>query len=364
MKAIIRGRITSLVSLICLTLIGGVTQYFAYNNMNQSFGSLNLVVFIIPLLISWAFFFIVQFINFKKLFQYKWLWIGLSIFIQLITLCNGISINGVKNWLSFGVFSINTGFWSMFFFALFLTSLKEEKARKNLIISKKITKLKTITEIILSVVLLYFLALNNDKQILIAIVTMIVIFFFCIGKKLWPALIVTVIALFIAGLIFIQSNHAQRIRTYFVDNSSTGKSYQADQCYKSIQIGGWTGIGFQPSKRVEKNRFLLPLPTSYTTYSVVIEQFGIVGGTIVVLLMSYFVYFGIMVYKRNKEISEAPIILLLLSIFILFNSVHILNCLGILSFGSILSFFSMGRDWNMISMILAGLIFKFGKINI
>lgn len=344
-----------------MTVFGGLTQFLAYSNMTHTFSISNIWKILIPILVGWIFFMVVQFSNIRSLFKFKWVWLGLAIFLMAFTVYFSFNFYHQTHCISIGGVSIYSGHWVILLYILFLTGNNELKTKKR---DKETTKKNTwkiIIEILLNLVLLFVIAAAMGNQIFFALMLIFVINLIIVKAPKWILVLAASIFILITVVFLIRDNHTQRINAFLSDKPSISRSYQATECLNSFEIGGLTGIGVKPSPRVEGNKYLLPWPTSHTCFAVIIEHFGIIGGLATLLLFVYFVYFGMMVYRRNKGSSEGFMIILLLWIFVFYSLIHILNNLGLFPHGSIISFFSMSRDFNIITMITAGLLYKIAK---
>ncbi len=362
-KNILNNRTTFLVVTILLSAFGVMAQHLAFTDFyqqrfpNNILFSYGIMRFLIYFLIGWAFFIIVQFTNIKHALKYKWVWLGLSLALAILTTYIGIEINGLKRFINIGGIVINSGYWILLFYVFYLVSRKNANYKGELSQSKKTSNISIISEIAITAVLLIWILLFMEKQIFIALIIVIIIDLFLINKKRW-AMIIAIIILTLFAYPFITNHHfSNRMEGYY---THSWKSHQVKQCLNSFEYGGLFGIGFNKTQRTLSNRNLLPESLGHTSFAVVIEHFGIIGGILLISLFTYFVYYGLRVYMRNKEDSDAFLLPLLLSVFIVFNLAHVMNCLNLFPFGSMLSFFSVGRDFNIISLITAGLIFKYG----
>lgn len=89
----------------------------------------------------------------------------------------------------------------------------------------------------------------------------------------------------------------QRIGDFFGAKKKEGKQedvYQVQQAKIAIANGGVTGRG--PGRSLQKN--FLPHPYSDFIFSIIIEEYGLVGGGIVVLLYLLFLWRSIIIFKR------------------------------------------------------------------
>jgi cell division protein FtsW len=358
---ILQNRISFLTLIIIMTVFGGLTQFLAYCNMTHTFSTSNIWKILIPVLIGWIFFIVVQYAKIPSLFKFKWVWLGLAVLLVALTQYFGITINGQKNWLSIGSFGIYTVHWVILLYILFLSSKHKLKTKPKPILTKA-QNIRNITiEIILSLSLFFFLLLNVETQIFFTLLLIFVINLILVKAPKWKLILTASIIILVAVAFLIRGNRTERLNLFLSDKPNISLSYQTTECLKSFEIGGLTGIGVKSSQRVEGHKYLLPWPTSHTSFAVIIGHFGIIGGLATLLLFVYFLYFGMMVYRRNKGSGEGFMIILLLWIIVFYTSIHILNNLGLFPFGSIISFFSISRDFNIITMITAGLIYKLAK---
>lgn len=70
--------------------------------------------------------------------------------------------------------------------------------------------------------------------------------------------------------------------------------YQVEQAKIAIVNGGITGRG--PGKSIQKN--FLPHPYSDFIFSIIIEEYGVLGGSVVVLLYLLFLWRSVLIFKR------------------------------------------------------------------
>lgn len=89
----------------------------------------------------------------------------------------------------------------------------------------------------------------------------------------------------------------QRIEDFFGGKKKDGKQedvYQVQQAKIAIANGGVTGRG--PGRSLQKN--FLPHPYSDFIFSIIIEEYGLIGGGIVVMLYLLFLWRSILIFKR------------------------------------------------------------------
>jgi cell division protein FtsW len=89
----------------------------------------------------------------------------------------------------------------------------------------------------------------------------------------------------------------RRVKDFFKEEDKSSKHqdvYQVEQAKIAIANGGLTGRG--PGKSLQKN--FLPHPYSDFIFAIIIEEYGLVGGTFVVLLYLLFLWRSVLIFKR------------------------------------------------------------------
>ncbi|HTF03810.1 MAG TPA: FtsW/RodA/SpoVE family cell cycle protein [Bacteroidia bacterium] len=92
---------------------------------------------------------------------------------------------------------------------------------------------------------------------------------------------------------------AQRIETFFTgaEDADPDKSFQANQAKIAIATGGIIGKGAGNSTQ----RNFLPHPYSDFIYAIVIEEYGLVGGVVIVLLYLILLFRGVRVSTKSEK---------------------------------------------------------------
>jgi cell division protein FtsW len=80
----------------------------------------------------------------------------------------------------------------------------------------------------------------------------------------------------------------------FMYADKTDASYQVQQAKIAIATGGWFGKG--PGKSEQRN--FLPHPYSDFIYAIIIEEYGLTGGAIIILIYLLFLFRSIRIFQR------------------------------------------------------------------
>jgi cell division protein FtsW len=99
----------------------------------------------------------------------------------------------------------------------------------------------------------------------------------------------------LANLVGQRAGTAQsRIKSFFVEKEIP---YQAQQSYIAIARGGLFGVG--PGNSHQKN--LLPHPYNDFIFAIIIEEYGLAGGLLVIFLFLTLLYRGLVTVSNSKN---------------------------------------------------------------
>ncbi|MBR2246638.1 MAG: stage V sporulation protein E [Bacilli bacterium] len=196
--------------------------------------------------------------------------------------------------------------------------------------------------LVLSIILLLFIAGVNMK------------FFFGIG-------IIGLIGIIL--LIIIAPYRMDRI-TSFIDpwNDPLGTGFQIIQSLYAIGPGGLLGNGFGNS--IQK-QFYLPEPQTDFIFSIISEEFGVVGCFIIVGLFSLILYRGIKIALNTKDSFSKYLAFGLIFQIIFQTLINLMVVIGLIPVtGVTLPFISYGGSSLLISMVSMGILLNISRNNI
>ncbi len=81
---------------------------------------------------------------------------------------------------------------------------------------------------------------------------------------------------------------------YGTKESNSDNDYQVNQAKIAIAKGGWIGLG--PGNSQQRN--FLPHPYSDFIYAIIIEEYGLFGGAVIICIYLLFLFRSIRIYKR------------------------------------------------------------------
>ncbi|MDD4705730.1 MAG: FtsW/RodA/SpoVE family cell cycle protein [Bacilli bacterium] len=349
-----KKNISLILILILLMLVSLINNYSAkyimvdYNNYFIK----QLIWYIIGFIII----FMMSKINFNYLFKYSfWLYLFGNLLL-LITLFWGVNVNGSNSWLSLGFINFQPSELIKIILIIYLYSF----SKKYFYISN-LKYILFISLIILIPSILTFLEPDTG-----AILIYIIIYIsFLISRNLnkwWyilsSILIVLIISSFLILYYYFQDTFINIFGTSFfyrmdrITDFINGEGYQINKALISIGSSGLLGRGIRYIPE-----YFPEAPTDFA-FTLLINNIGLIGGIIFLIIYFYFIYLIINKYSLNKNLI-LPIILILMIQF----SINVLMNVGLLPIvGITLPFISYGGS-NLISyMILIGLVINVKSI--
>ncbi len=211
--------------------------------------------------------------------------IGLLVLVLLI----GIEVNGSKSWLGFGSFGIQPGEMAKFGVAMFLARWLSDNQKEIVLFRKGLMPALAIPTVCFALIML-----QPDLGTGTVLLGTAFLMIFVAGARVshFVGLGMVGVAGFV-GLILSAPYRIARITAFldpWQDPLNTG--YQIIQSLYAIGPGGLFGLGLGQSR--QKFSYL-PEPYNDFIFSIVAEELGFVGGTLVLLLFLLLLWRGMRV---------------------------------------------------------------------
>lgn len=239
--------------------------------------------------------FLVSRISYLHLMKYrKWL-MGAAVIMLLYLLFAGVeSTKGAARWIYIGGFSFQPADFVKY---ALLINLAYLLAKKKDYIGNLYYGYLPLLGYVLIVVSLIALQPNFSTASAIFLSSMML---FWVGKIKMKHMVITFVSMIPAAVLFILSKPyiLNRIFSYREHTSGGSSSYQLSQAIIGFGNGGFLGVG--PGNSNQRELFL---PQSYDdfVFSIVGEEYGFIGVTVVILLFAIFVFRGL---KLSKSIND------------------------------------------------------------
>jgi cell division protein FtsW len=237
----------------------------------------------------------------------------ISIPLLFYTLKFGSSINEANRWIKLPVINMTFQTSDLAKLALFMYMSRQLSKKQNVIKDFKKGFLPLIVPVI--IICLLIAPANLSTALLIGGIALMLMFIgrirtrhllFVVGSALIPLLLL----ILVASHYYNKQDHTSedlpavltfgRMSTWikrvqdFMYSDKSDASYQVQQAKIAIAKGGWLGKG--PGKSEQRN--FLPHPYSDFIYAIIIEEYGLVGGTIIVLIYLLFLFRSIRIFQR------------------------------------------------------------------
>ncbi|KXT77099.1 Cell division protein FtsW [Streptococcus sp. DD10] len=248
----------------------------------------------------------------------------LEILLLILARIFGKETNGARGWLYIGPFSMQPAEYLKVILVWYLAhyfARREEQIgiydyqalTKNQWIPRKITDWRIVTLLLIGIVIVMP---DLGNATILALTTVILVGVSGIAPRWFGAIvaaIVSVSALFL-GIIKIVGVEtmsrvpvfgyvANRFSAYFNPFADLeGAGHQLANSYYAMSNGGWFGLGLGNS--IEKRGYLPEAQTDFV-FSIVIEEFGFVGASLILALLFFLILRIILVGMRAKNAFNA-----------------------------------------------------------
>lgn len=342
-----------LLSIFGLLMIYSSSSIWSLYKFNDSFHYLKYqsIFFIIGIILM----IIISKIDYNFYYKYSNIILFISFILLVLVLIPGIGSirNGSRSWFGIGSLGIQPSELSKISLIIFSSKYLSKSS---------INKIKDIIPILLILLVFFSLImlqpdLGTATIMFISIISILFIAgapkkFFIIGGILG--------ILGVIGLIVIAPYRMNRI-TSFINpwKDPLGTGFQMIQSLYAIGPGGLLGTGYLNS--IQKH-FYLPEPQTDFIFSIICEEFGVVGSFIVVSLFSILLFRGIKISNNSNDLFSKY-----LSFGIIFQLIFqaIMNLsvvVGLIPItGVTLPFLSYGGSSLLISMISIGIVLNISK---
>lgn len=284
---------------------------------------------------------------------------GIVLLIMVFNDKFGFNRGMATSWLNFGGFMFQPAEMIKLFFIFYLAALFEKK-RKNI---KDFHK-GFIPFIIIFGVIGILVAAQPDIGTLGVIAAISIAIYFVAGadiRHLFLICLAGTVALFV--LIKTESYRMNRFLAFINPKiDPAGISYQINQSLIAIGAGGFWGLGYGYSRQ---KIFYLPEVIGDSIFAVIAEEFGFIGGTVVIFLFILLAARGFKIAKHAPN-KFAELTAFGITFWIIFQAfVNIASMSGIMPMTGVpLPFISYGGTSLALNLLGAGVLLNISKYTI
>jgi len=278
--------------------------------------------------------------------------INLLLFIPSLTL----HYNGATRWIDLGFMSFQPSEFlkiaAIIYFAAWAQYAKERIQRM---------RFGLLPYIAIMAILSALLLVQSDTDTLVIIAVTGIVMFWVGGM---PTRHVVLCGLFlaciVASVIAFRPYALERVKVYLSPGSNTqGSGYQINQSLIAIGSGGWTGRGFGQS--IQKFGYL-PQPTDDSIFAVAAEEFGFIGGFLLLSLYCVFAGSAFRIGNKSADVFGGLVAIGFAVLVIIESFMNMAAMLGIIPISGVpLLFVSHGGTALIITLAAAGIVANISK---
>lgn len=296
-------------------------------------------------------------IDYKVYYKKANLFLIICLLLLVLVLIPGIGVvrNGSRSWFGIGSFGIQPSEAVKLAMILWVS--------KYLSNTNKVYKgIKPVLPVLILLMLVFgLIMLQPDFGTGVILVMAIVVLLFVAGVNMKYFYILFAIGVVGSiGLIIIAPYRMSRITSFLNPwNDPLGSGFQIIQSLYAIGPGGLLGFGFLNSRQ---KHFYLPEPQTDFIFSIICEEFGVIGALFVVLMFFIIAYCGIKLALKEDNLFKKYLIFGLTFQIIFQAILNLCVVVGLIPVtGVTLPFLSYGGSSLLISMLSIGLILSVSK---
>jgi Bacterial cell division membrane protein len=231
---------------------------------------------------------VVVFPDIESIGKLKYIYMGLTVGLLLMTQVFGSKIFGSKNWINFGIVGFQPSEFAKVFIILYLSSaLKDFKDKKDLI----------VPGIVVLISLLFLVAQKDLGAALIFFAISLTMVYIATSDVRY---VLSSLVLFIIGAVgsYFTFSHVRKRVAIWIDpwKDPNDAGYQIVRSLTAIASGGFLGTGLCLG-----HANTIPAVRNDFIFSIICEELGLLGGFAIIIVYFILVYRGFRtaIYARN-----------------------------------------------------------------
>ena len=343
-------------SIFGLMMIYSASSIWAEYRFNDSFHYLKyqLVFFLIGLIILY----IVSRIDYSYYYKYSNKILLACIILLILVLIPGIGSirNGSRSWFGIGPFGIQPSEAAKLGLIIFTSKYISSSERYIKDYIKGVFPILFITLFIFGLIML-----QPDLGTGMILVVSIIALLFIAGINMKFFIIAGAIGIVGVIILIIIAPYRMARITSFIDpwSDALGSGFQIIQSLYAIGPQGIFGTGYLNS--IQKH-FYLPEPQTDFIFSIIAEEFGVIGGVIVVSLFFIILYRGVTIALNQKDHFAKYLAFGMTFQIIIQSILNLCVVIGLIPVtGVTLPFLSYGGSSLLISMVQVGILLNISK---
>lgn len=247
---------------------------------------------------------IVSLINYRFIAKFYWVIYAVNILLLLAVLLLGKEVNGATRWINILGFTLQASEFCKIFLIIFLAKFIDKHKEK---FNKPWFLILTIVLVALPVFLIYKEP-NLSTSLVVILIYGVILFVSGLSYKYIVSAIVIFVPVFILGSWYVQQPDQKLLQDYQVtrimtlidrESATTSEQFQSKNSKQAIGSGQLFGKGLYQGKLNQYN--YLPEPQTDFIYSIVGEEFGFVGCSVILTLLLILILRCLWIAKDAKD---------------------------------------------------------------
>ncbi len=234
---------------------------------------------IIFLLIGFIVYFVIRLIGVQFFRVNTYLLYGIFLLLLIATLIFGEDINGSRRWIDLYFFNFQT---SEIFKVFYILILSDYLARSHRYLKEPVPFVILLFSFLIPAMLI-FMQPDLETALFLAMIFLVITVFSAVPKNYLATLIGSVVLLMPIAWFFLAEYQRNRIMSFINPQlDPQGTAYNMTQSIITIGSGQFAGRGLGGGK--QSTLFFLPENHTDFAFASLVEQFGFLGGFVVLLL--------------------------------------------------------------------------------
>ena len=235
-------------------------------------------------------------INYQKLKKFKWAGVIISVILLALVFIPvvGVENYGARRWINLGFFTIQPSEFAKFAFVLFAAAYLSENY-------EKVGKFKTLLPVLAVGTLFCILIILEPNMSITMCMGLIMLFMLFVGGARMKHFMILGVpaAAAVPVLILIEPYRIQRFMAFLNPWANPqGEGFQLIQSLYSLGSGNLFGVGLFNSR--QKYMFL-PFSESDFIFSIIGEELGFFGATVLILVFAVLIFLLVKVEKNSRD---------------------------------------------------------------
>jgi len=319
--------------------------------------------------ISFVLFFTVALVDFRIFIKTSWFTYGFGIILLIAVYLFGAEINGAKGWFKLpGSYLFQPAELVKLLIILVISSYMAKRNGEQMRLGQEVIPIGLL-------VFVPFVLVLIQPDLGNAVIYLVILLgLYWIGNIKYTHVLIgtAIVGAFLSAFFYLFIHYHDEIKQYAMDHKKThwvqridtfimpdqvseDEKYQAKRAKIAIGSGSLTGDGYLQGNSVHKN--FIPFAYSDSIFVVVGEEFGFVGGAVLLMLYFLLIYRMILISIQSTDLSGSYLIVGIVSMYVFQVFQNIGMFIGLMPItGITLPFVSYGGTSLLINMIAIGLV--------